>query len=459
MSDTNKSGLGVFLNKKPKDAAGAGALAGPKDVKKRWLYVALGFGGLVMVASTMMSDDKKAPPPVKKESGTIDVTPKNMADKTLRALTVSDIAQNREQITQMSQEMQRMQEEMRALREKASQAPQTSTPAGVVPPPVMPGSAASGTTGGMPPSNTLPQMVPPPMPPAIPAPSKSSGVPPAGAGSLDAPSVNEPMVFKPEKKADGGGSLGSSLTNAAAQLGDSVKAKVNYKKNANAGQMPAGSFAPAVLLNGLDAGTSNMTRTNPQPVLLNIQDHATLPGAAKYQLRSCFILTSGYGDLSAERVYLRLARLSCVDKQNRLVLSTPVEGYVVDSDNNLGLRGTVNNRQGALLGKAMLAGFAQGLSNAMGSAQSSVTSSAFGTTSTMMGDQALRSAGLQGAQNAAGQLAQFYLREAESIFPVITVNGGRTATIVFTQDLQLTWGNTDSQYVKDVQPDNSGGGR
>lgn len=112
-----------------------------------------------------------------------------------------------------------------------------------------------------------------------------------------------------------------------------------------------------------------------------------------------------------------------------------------------------------MLGKAMLAGFAQGLSNAMGSAQSSVTSSAFGTTATMMGDQALRSAGLQGAQNAAGQLAQFYLREAESIFPVITVNGGRTATIVFTQDLQLTWGNTDSQYVKDVQPDNSNSGR
>lgn len=458
MSDNNKPGLGVFLNKKPKDANGAGALAGPKDVKKRWLYVALGFGGLVMVASTLMSDKPNTAPPPKKDSGAINITPKGTDEKTLRAMTAGEIEQNRQQITAMSQEMQRMREEMQRMHDKASQPAQPVLPGNVVPPPAMPGSATA--TPGLP-TNTgaLPQLVPPPALP--PAPKASGGLPPAGTGGsgLDMPSGNEPLVFKPEKKADGGGSIGSSLTNAAAQLGDSVKAKVSYKKNANAGQMPAGSFAPAVLLNGLDAGTSNMTRTNPQPVLINIQDHATLPGAAKYQLRSCFVLTSGYGDLSSERVYLRLARLSCVDKQNRLVLSTPVEGYVVDSDNNLGLRGTVNNRQGALLGKAMLAGFAQGLSNAMGSAQSSVTSSAFGTTATMMGDQALRSAGLQGAQNAAGQLAQFYLREAESIFPVITVNGGRTATIVFTQDLQLTWGNTDSQYVKDVQPDNSNSGR
>jgi conjugal transfer pilus assembly protein TraB len=157
--------------------------------------------------------------------------------------------------------------------------------------------------------------------------------------------------------------------------------------------------------------------------------------------------------LSSERVYFRLVRMSCVDKAERLILSSPVAGYIVDEDNKLGLRGEVVRRQGALLAKAALANFAQGLAGALGQAQAVSTVGPFGATSSITGDAALRAAGLSGAQGAANQLAQFYLKEAQSIFPVISVDGGRRATVVFTEDAALEWGSSEAKFVREVKPE------
>jgi conjugal transfer pilus assembly protein TraB len=240
---------------------------------------------------------------------------------------------------------------------------------------------------------------------------------------------------------------------SAPAAGESVKAKVTYKKNPNSGLLPSGAFAPVALLNGLDAGTSSATQSNPMPVLMNIADHAQLPGAARYKLRNCFVLGTGHGDLSAERVYVRVSRLSCVDRSDRLVLSQEVAGYLVDSDGKLGLRGVVVDRQGSRLGKALLAGFAQGLSGALGQAQGTISTSVLGTTNSIGGSEALRASGLSGAQAAASQLAQWYLKEAQSIFPVISVDAGRTGTVVFTNSASLTWGSGEAQFQKDVRPE------
>jgi len=236
-----------------------------------------------------------------------------------------------------------------------------------------------------------------------------------------------------------------------AQL-DVIKTKTTYQKNPNYGLLPAGAFAPIALLNGLDAGTSAANQSNPQPVLMQIQDQAVLPGAASYKLKSCFALGSAYGDLSAERVYVRLARISCVDKSSHLILTSAVQGYVVDSDGKLGLRGIVVDRQGARLGKALLAGFAQGLSGALGQAQGTTTTGALGTGTSITGASALNASGLSGASSAAQQLAQFYLKEAQAIFPVITVDIGRTGTLVFSDSVSLKWGDGDPAYTKEVTP-------
>lgn len=437
MSDDKKGGMGLFINKK---FDGGTPSVTPKNVPKRWMYVGVGVLGFSMLAATMFHSDPPPMPTKKQATPTIDTTPKDAGQKAWEVQSQGDIAALKAAVQDLADKNKALSERL----EKANAKPAVATlPAGVVAPPAPPGTNLSALPPVMPPSPPSP---PPSIAPKLPAGATSSAPSPSSAGVLPSAlaekSSGDVLVFKPEP-----------VKNAKDANLDQVKAKVSYKKNPYSGMLPAGAFASVSLLNGLDAGTASANQANPQPVLLNVTEHATLPGSAKYRLKSCFVLASAYGDLSAERVYFRLAQLSCVDKADRLVMTTPVQGYVVDSDGKLGMRGTVADRQGAKLGKALLAGFAQGLGNAFGSAQGSITSSVLGTATTVTGGDALKQSGLTGASTAASQLAQFYLKEAQNIFPVISVDAGRTGSMVFTQGVPLSWGQGDTQYQKEVKPD------
>lgn len=461
MSDDKKPGLGLFINRNKKAdngaiPAAAAASGKPKDVKKRWMYVGVAAVGTVVLGSSLLAPQEqvrtaKAPTPT-----TINVTPPKSEERRFENQIGGDLAAIQQKLEKLEQDAKDKDEELTRLRNAAANPTTTPGQAPVVLPPQPNGGGLTlvGASGGPPPPPTPPVQAATPAftPPSIPTPGASSG---KGGVAPELPmSVpverGEPMVFDAPGAASGNGE------GAAKASGARVNAKATFRKNESAGMLPAGSFAPVVLLNGLDAGTSSATQSNPMPVLMNVQDQAILPGASKYRLKNCFVLGTGYGDLSAERVYVRFSRLSCVDKNDRLVLSQEVGGYVVDSDGKLGLRGKVMDRQGAKLGKAMLAGFAQGLAGALGQSQSSVTSNLTSGTSmsSISGSAALRASGLGGAQVATSQLAEFYLKEAQSIFPVISIDTGRTATIVFTNSASLNWGNGDSRYVQEVKPSN-----
>jgi conjugal transfer pilus assembly protein TraB len=443
----DKSGL--FISRK-KSSGGSSPLnaaaSAPKDVKKRWLYVGAGAIGVAVLASTLVAPEKTAPrAPREKPDNMISVTPANADKAAFEANFAKQLETLRQEQERLKSEMSRKDQQISELKTKLEAAPGTPSgfPPGVVPPPVPPGQQSLGTVGQ-------------PLPPAPPSGGSRNDQPPAPAldpsalpYSLplpEAPKANKPLVFEaPQSSAE-----------QVDEGSDGVASRVRYVKNPSAGLLPAGSFAPVSLLNGLDAGTSSATQSNPMPVLMRVNDNAILPGSAKYKLKSCFVLGTGYGDLSAERVYVRFSRLSCVDKDDKLVMSQEVQGYLVDSDGKLGLRGVVTDRQGARLAKAMLAGFAQGLAGALGSAQSTLTTNlnTGESTSSLAGSAALRAAGLTGAQTAVSQLAEFYLREAQSIFPVISVDAGRTGTIVFSASAQLTWGEGQSLYRKETTPTN-----
>jgi len=443
MSD-DKNKFGGWLKSAGQSSGGTGAPANPKNVRKRWFIIAGAVAVFSLVVSSFFAPKNSAPPPRKEKTETLDLTPKNSDQKSWELQSQTDIQKLRSQNQDLTSRLDRITKDLdakAAAQAAASQAPSAPTlPAGVVPPP-----GALGT----PVANSLPPVV---APPSLPAPMPALGgklpFPPIENGGSD-----QPLVFKPEAKTSDAGSTAATLGGAVNNALENVKAKVSFKKNAYAGFLPPGAYAPIALLNGLDAGTAAANQSNPQPVLMNIQDNATLPGSANYKLRSCFVLGSAYGDLSAERVYVRLARLSCVDKSSKLVLSSPIQGYIVDSDGKLGLRGVVVSRQGALLGKSLLAGFAQGLSGALGQAEGTTTNSVFGTASSFSGSSALKNSGLSGASSASSQLAQFYLKEAEAIFPVITVDAGRTGNIVFSDGVQLQWGDGSANFTKDVTPE------
>jgi len=437
MSDDKKPGPGIFINRKAGASSDTGSVAGPKNVQKRWMYVGVAVMGFSIFASTFF----RSPPAqvIEKKQGEsmIDVTPKGAEEKSWQAKSQADIAALKDAVTKLADENKNLNQKLQDKNKNGGGAP---LPPGIVPPPSLPGASTNLDALGTPPMPPAPPVLPPSLraPAATTSSSKSPVLPTEAMPSAQ----KEPLVFKPE-----------APSKASKEQGDAVKAKVTYKANPYSGMLPAGAFAPVALLNGLDAGTSTSNQSNPQPVLLNVTDQATLPGSAKYRLKSCFVLASAYGDLSAERVYFRLAQLSCVDKADRLVMTTPVQGYVVDSDGKLGMRGTVADRQGAKLGKALLAGFAQGLGTAFGSAQSTMTNSALGAVTSVTGGDALKQSGLTGASTAASQLAQFYLKEAQNIFPVISIDTGRTGSMVFTQGVGLTWGQGDTLYSKEVKPD------
>lgn len=442
---------GLFLSKKSAAAPGAApsaAAAAPlaaggkkgKDVQKRWLYVGGGLAGAMMLFVTLFGQDSAPKRPVSakdKAEPMISVTPPNADKAAFEANFGRELEKQRQELERLKEEMARKDAQL----EKLSNNP-AALPPGVVPPP---------TPQGVTPA--LPSLAPPSQSPS--APPSTPASPPAPSNptpslpsypTYGAEGNADPLLFDAPARANGAASGGSGTG------GTGVESKLRYEKNPNAGLLVPGAFAPVALLNGLDAGTSTTTQSNPQPVLMRIADNATLPGSARYQLRSCFVLGSGYGELSSERVNIRFSRLSCVDRKNRLVLSQEVAGYLVDSDGKLGMRGVVVDRQGAKLGKAMLAGFAEGLAKALGSAQSTVTTSGSETTSLIGGSAALRAAGLSGAETATRQLAQFYLDEAKAIFPVIAVDAGRTGTIVFTSGTALNWTEGDARYVPQVTP-------
>lgn len=431
MSEPRK-GLGLFVNKRATAAPAEGSPK-QKDVRKRWLMLGAGAVAFVVLASTMFSGNRPAPrQATPKDAPALSTTPKGAAEADWRAQSQQEITRARQTAEAAEAEARRLRDDIAGLRDLIAKQSRTepTPPPGIVPPPVQGQPGAPG-------SFTQPA---PPAPPVPPSPPPRIGGPTAELPPVQTPAP-APMVFKAPRAA------------GEAEAAESVKAKVTFKKNPNSGLLPAGSFAPVALLNGLDAGTSSATQSNPMPVLMNIGEHARLPGAARYQLRNCFVLGTGHGDLSAERVYVRISRLSCVDRSDRLVLSQEVSGYLVDSDGKLGMRGVVTNRQGSRMHKALLAGFAQGLSGALGQAQGTVSSSLLGSTSSVTGADALRASGLSGAQAATAQLAQWYLKEAQSIFPVITVDAGRTGTIVFTNSASLAWGSGDAQFQKDVRPE------
>jgi len=208
------------------------------------------------------------------------------------------------------------------------------------------------------------------------------------------------------------------------------------KKKTVKNTIPAGSFVRAVLLSGLDAPTSGNAIRSPHPVLFKLLNKAILPNRWKINIKDCFIIGSGYGDLSSERAYIRLERLSCT-KNDGSIISKSVEGYVSGEDGKNGLKGRVVSKQGQLLARTLVAGFLQGVSQAFSYSQQSLLIPPQGAVQTVNPNQALQYAGINGISEAAKKLADFYMNLVNKTFPVIEILPGRKVDIVFLKDVNL----------------------
>ncbi len=203
--------------------------------------------------------------------------------------------------------------------------------------------------------------------------------------------------------------------------------------------IPSGSFVPGVLLSGLDAPTGTVASRNPHPVLIHLDSLSRLPNSRLMDIEDCRVTGSAYGQLASERAYVRLERIACILDSGEVV-DTEIKGYVTGEDGRTGIRGKLISKQGKLLFRGILAGFASGFGEAVETSNAGAGVVSAGTFTAVdrrtTGDLLKTGAG-GGAGEAGKLLAEYYLKLAEEIFPVIEIDAGRKVDVVFTEGTEL----------------------
>lgn len=253
-----------------------------------------------------------------------------------------------------------------------------------------------------------------------------------------------PGTYRPPYPGGGQGSapppppIERSVIGGIGQVSAQVEMVKEDKKKDKANQiyLPP-SFMGATLLSGLDAPTADNARGNPVPVLIRIQDLAVLPNSVKADLKGCFVIGEGVGNLADERVHLRLVTLSCVSKNGESVIDQSIKGFVVDEDGKIGLQGHVVSKMGAAIARSMMAGFFGGAADAVAAASTVTSVSPLGTTQTIPTGDLARAGVAGGVSQGFKDVQKFYLDLAKQTMPVVEVGATKRMTMVIEEGVML----------------------
>lgn len=229
------------------------------------------------------------------------------------------------------------------------------------------------------------------------------------------------------------GGQGGSYMSAAAQVYESA----NY--------VPPNAYANARVLVGVDAATGVTSNSDPKPVLFRLTGPAVHVGAnGRFQttdLSGCLVNGAAYGELSSEKVYIRLQRITCPAGEGRFSVAT-VEGYA-SHKGKAGVRGNVISREGGLMGRALVAGTLQGLGNSLSKYTDSLNRNIGVSEGGMLaappleGGQVAAGAAGAGVSNAASTLADYFVKRAEQYQPVIEMPTGIEVELVLLTGFQI----------------------
>ncbi|MEO6716170.1 MAG: TrbI/VirB10 family protein [Novosphingobium sp.] len=256
----------------------------------------------------------------------------------------------------------------------------------------------------------------------------SPAMPPPGADSQGAPAEVKLMAFASDKGAGTG--TGGSLK---VQRPD-VPALVTED---SPDYLPPNSYASARVIVGVDAPAGVSSQTDPLPVILRI----TGPARSVVQngkvlttrIQGCVVNGAARGDLSSEKVYVKLARMTCDQPGGRVAVSE-VKGFISFAGKS-GVRGRVVSREGNLISQALLAGivggFGRGFSANANSTFSSNVTASNGQRAKLSGAD-IASGGLgQGVGEAADTVSKYLIERAEQYQPVVEMPTGIEVEIVF----------------------------
>jgi conjugal transfer pilus assembly protein TraB len=201
--------------------------------------------------------------------------------------------------------------------------------------------------------------------------------------------------------------------------------------------LPANSFATARVIVGVDASAGVASQTDPLPVVMRITGPARSVAdngrVLTTKLEGCLVNGAARGDLSSEKVYVKLQRMTCAQPGGRYAVSE-VKGFIAFAGKS-GVRGRVVSREGSLLTQAFIAGLAGGFGRGFSANTNSVLQGSNVTVNgkrEQLGISEIAKGGLgEGVSTAADSVSKYLIERAEQYQPVIEMPTGIDVEIVF----------------------------
>ncbi len=220
-------------------------------------------------------------------------------------------------------------------------------------------------------------------------------------------------------------------------------AKGNTVYTDSVNYLPPNSFARAKVIVGVDASAGVTSQSDPLPVVLRV----TGPARSVYQngrllttkIEGCLINGAARGDLSSEKVYVKLQKMTCPQPGGRYAVSE-VKGFIAFGGKT-GVRGRVVSREGSLVTQAFLAGLAGGFGRGFSANAQSVFQ---GTNITTNGQRQKLSTGDileggfgEGVAQTGDMVSKYLIERAEQYQPVIEMPTGIDVEIVFLEGVYV----------------------
>jgi len=196
--------------------------------------------------------------------------------------------------------------------------------------------------------------------------------------------------------------------------------------------IPEGTYFTGHLLGGIAVSTGlNTPDENATPVAIKLtarfdskgKQTTNLSSLNDLDLQNCRIMGSSYGDLSSERAIVRLEKMVC--EQSGVYITSKIAGQIFGPDGLNGVKGTVVSTSSKHIKNAAIGGLISGISSsAKGQEGMSLSGAGLIQTKKKGAKNLLGEGALQGTSNAGEKIADYYLRQAESMSPILTVPSG-----------------------------------
>ena len=206
--------------------------------------------------------------------------------------------------------------------------------------------------------------------------------------------------------------------------------------------LPPNSYAPATVIVGVDASTGVASQSDPLPVVLRITGPARSVMRGNRLLTTditgCLVNGAARGDLSAEKVYVKLVRMTCAQPGGRFAVSE-VKGFISFAGKS-GVRGRVVSREGSLVSQALLAGIVGGFGRGFSANANGIFTQpvgANGQREALSPTDILAGGFGQGAGEAADTVSRYLIERAEQYQPVVEMPTGIEVEIVFLDGVHV----------------------